>query len=51
MKVITLQTGLLSVNCYIVYCEQTQLCAIIDPGGNADDILNLNICNSVGYIS
>lgn len=41
MKVITLQTGLLSVNCYIVYCEQTQLCAVIDPGGNADDILKL----------
>jgi len=28
------------VNCYIIYCEKTKKAAIIDPGGNADAILN-----------
>ena len=28
------------VNCYIIYCDKTKQAAIIDPGGNANEILN-----------
>jgi glyoxylase-like metal-dependent hydrolase (beta-lactamase superfamily II) len=33
-----LSVGLLSTNCYL-YIYQTKKCIIIDPGGNADDII------------
>jgi hydroxyacylglutathione hydrolase len=39
MKVIHLEVGDLGTNCYIVYCEATKNAAVIDPGGNASDIL------------
>lgn len=35
----TLPTGPLEVNCYIIGCEKTMKAAVIDPGGNADRIL------------
>ncbi len=35
----TLPTGPLEVNCYIVGCEKTNKAAVIDPGGNVDQIL------------
>ena len=35
----TLPTGPLEVNCYIIGCEKTRKAAVIDPGGNADKIL------------
>ncbi len=35
----TLPTGPLEVNCYIVGCEKTRKAAVIDPGGNAPEIL------------
>jgi hydroxyacylglutathione hydrolase len=35
----TLPVGALQTNCYLVGCEQTRLCAVIDPGGDAADIL------------
>ena len=37
----TLPTGPLEVNCYIVGCEKTRQAAVIDPGGNVEDILQL----------
>lgn len=37
----TLIVGQLDVNCYIVGCEQTKEAVIIDPGGDAADILAL----------
>lgn len=36
-----LETGPLMVNCYIVGDEGTRQAAVFDPGGNADQILNL----------
>ena len=36
----TLPTGPLEVNCYIVGCEKTRKAAVIDPGGNAEKILD-----------
>lgn len=39
MIVTSLPTGPLEVNCYIVGCEATKKAAVIDPGGNADAIL------------
>ena len=39
MIVRTLPVGPLETNCYLVGCEQTHLGAVIDPGGDADDIL------------
>jgi glyoxylase-like metal-dependent hydrolase (beta-lactamase superfamily II) len=39
MQIITLQVGPLGTNCYIVYSPHTKQAAVIDPGGNADDIL------------
>ena len=35
----TLPTGPLEVNCYIVGCEATRKAAVIDPGGNVEQIL------------
>lgn len=34
-----LPTGPLEVNCYIVGCEKTRKAAVIDPGGNVEQIL------------
>ncbi len=31
--------GVYAVNCYVLICEKTKKAAIIDPGGDADDIL------------
>ena len=39
MIVRTLPVGPLETNCYLVGCEQTRLGAVIDPGGDAADIL------------
>ncbi|MCE5284920.1 MAG: MBL fold metallo-hydrolase [Pelosinus sp.] len=39
MQIITLQVGPIGTNCYIVYSEHTRQAAVIDPGGNAEDIL------------
>lgn len=39
MKIITMEVGDLGTNCYIVYCEETRQAAVIDPGGNAKDII------------
>ena len=35
----TLPTGPLEVNCYIIGCEKTRKAAVIDPGGNVEQIL------------
>lgn len=37
----SLETGPLQVNCYIIGCEETRKAAVIDPGGDADRILDL----------
>ena len=39
MIVRTLPVGPLQTNCYLVGCEETRLGAVIDPGGDAADIL------------
>ena len=36
-----LVVGALGVNCYIIGSEDTRECAIIDPGGNANKIINV----------
>ncbi|SFL81737.1 MBL fold metallo-hydrolase [Pelosinus propionicus] len=41
MKVIRLEVGNLRANCYIVYSKETLEGAVIDPGGNAQDIINV----------
>ncbi|GMB02092.1 MBL fold metallo-hydrolase [Pelosinus sp. IPA-1] len=41
MKIIKLEVGNLGANCYIVYCEKTLNGAVIDPGGNAQDIIRV----------
>jgi hydroxyacylglutathione hydrolase len=41
LKPLSLIVGNLGVNCYIPYCEETDQCAIIDPGDKADKILGL----------
>jgi glyoxylase-like metal-dependent hydrolase (beta-lactamase superfamily II) len=35
----TLPVGALRTNCYVLGCEETRLGAVIDPGGDAADIL------------
>jgi glyoxylase-like metal-dependent hydrolase (beta-lactamase superfamily II) len=37
----SLVTGPLGVNCYILGCPQSRRAIVIDPGGNADEILAL----------
>ncbi|QXM05940.1 MBL fold metallo-hydrolase [Crassaminicella indica] len=32
--------GIYAVNCYVVACEDTKKACVIDPGGDADEILN-----------
>ena len=39
MKIEVIKVGSLSVNCYIVYDENEKDGMIIDPGGNAEDII------------
>ena len=39
MKIIVMQVGMLSVNCYIVVSD-SQNAAVIDPGGEAERILD-----------
>jgi len=41
MKLQRLTVGLLQVNCYVVWDEQTRDALVIDPGGNAEEILRL----------
>lgn len=41
MKVIKLEVGNLGTNCYIVFCEETRAAAVIDPGGNEGEILQV----------
>jgi hydroxyacylglutathione hydrolase len=40
MKVISLQTGDMFVNCYIVYREGAKEAVVIDPGGSEDKIFH-----------
>lgn len=39
MKVIAMEVGSLGTNCYIAYCEQTRKAVVVDPGGNASEII------------
>jgi glyoxylase-like metal-dependent hydrolase (beta-lactamase superfamily II) len=39
MKIECLPVGWLKANCYVVSDEETQKCAVIDPGGNPEIIL------------
>lgn len=41
MKTVQFQLGNLGTNCYLVYCEQTLEAAVIDPGGNPEEVLSL----------
>ena len=41
MRVETLVVGPFQVNCYIVYCEGGTSAAVIDPGGDAEEILRI----------
>jgi hydroxyacylglutathione hydrolase len=51
MKIIKLEVGELGANCYIVYCEKTSEGAVIDPGGNAQDIINIIDRESIKIVS
>ena len=39
MEIKVLQVGPIGTNCYLLIDEKTKLCAVIDPGGDADRIL------------
>lgn len=39
MIIVTLPVGMIQTNCYIVGCDETKECAIIDPGGHPGRIL------------
>jgi glyoxylase-like metal-dependent hydrolase (beta-lactamase superfamily II) len=39
MKVETVVVGALETNCYLVYCEKTLECAVVDPGADPEKIL------------
>ncbi len=40
MKYETVVVGALETNCYLVYCEDTLECAVIDPGADAAKIIH-----------
>lgn len=50
MNVKMLQVGPLGTNCYLLEDEQTRQAAVIDPGGNAPDILEALEDMTVRYI-
>lgn len=39
MKILTLPLGVLEANCYLVWNETESLCAVIDPGGSAQTLI------------
>lgn len=39
IKFVKLAVGALGTNCYIVHCSETKHAAVIDPGGNAEEII------------
>jgi glyoxylase-like metal-dependent hydrolase (beta-lactamase superfamily II) len=41
MIIRTLPVGPLQANCYVVGCEQTRQAAVIDPGGDSDQIISV----------
>jgi len=41
VNVYTLPVGVIQTNCYVVTCERTSKAVVIDPGGDADVILDL----------
>ncbi len=41
MKYETLVVGSLETNCYLVYCQETLECAVVDPGAEPDEIIRL----------
>lgn len=41
MQKIKLEVGNLGTNCYIIYCDDTKKAAVIDPGGNQKQILDI----------
>jgi glyoxylase-like metal-dependent hydrolase (beta-lactamase superfamily II) len=41
VRIIKLEVGNLGTNCYILYCENTLQAAVIDPGGNAAEIMDI----------
>jgi len=38
MKTITLQVGPIMTNCYILCDDETKVCAVVDPGADADRV-------------
>ncbi|OLS01676.1 MBL fold metallo-hydrolase [Tissierella creatinophila] len=53
MKIFKIPAGVYAANCYIVVDESTNKAMVIDPGGNADDLLKFINRNylSVEYIA
>jgi len=41
MKYEHIIVGAIETNCYLVYCEETKECAVIDPGAEAEKIIHL----------
>ena len=39
MKIIAMEVGVIGTNCYVVINEEQKKCVVIDPGGDADQIL------------
>jgi hydroxyacylglutathione hydrolase len=39
VKYETVVVGALETNCYLVYCEETRACAVIDPGADPEKII------------
>jgi len=39
MRIIILEVGHLGTNCYIIFCSRTKEAAVIDPGGNSEEII------------
>ncbi|MEZ7891849.1 MAG: MBL fold metallo-hydrolase [Candidatus Wallbacteria bacterium] len=47
-NILITQVGSLQTNCYIIYCEKTKKCAIIDPGAEFEKILKkINALNLI----
>ncbi len=47
MNVLRIPAGIYAANCYIVYSEEDKAAIVVDPGGDADDLINKIIDNNL----
>lgn len=50
MEIKTLVVGFIQTNCYLITCPQTNVAAVIDPGGNPEKILTAAAGTTIKWV-